>query len=201
MAGTSNLDTFYYFFNVPWSTDAPQMDVTWQWWLPVAQGSFTESTNNPRWKVTFAHSLEKPKMWFSMFSCPTEMNIFCAWINLFGQFFMIFWVNWPSHTQQPQQPSDNNSAGPGSPGATRGCRCRRSTWVSQRCHRSWYAINLPWLWLGMVNIPTIYGDDWGMVYGIVICMNNFDPHMVLWLEMGFPWDDPVAKRSTTKHIP
>ena len=30
------------------------------------------------------------------------------------------------------------------------------------------AINQPWL--GMVNIPpyTTYGDDWGMVYGIVL---------------------------------
>ena len=28
------------------------------------------------------------------------------------------------------------------------------------------AINHPWL--GMVNIPTIYGDDWGMAFGIFI---------------------------------
>ena len=32
---------------------------------------------------------------------------------------------------------------------------------SRRAEGAWLSINHPWL--GMVNIPTIYGDDWGMV--------------------------------------
>ena len=46
----------------------------------------------------------------------------------------------------------------------------RVLWV-YRCHK-------PPIFLGMVNIPTIYGDDWGMAYRCCTHITNRYPLMV-----------------------
>ena len=49
-----------------------------------------------------------------------------------------------------------------------GGSCKYSHNVNELCSYKVYNVGITILnhpWLGMVNIPTIYGDDWGMVYG------------------------------------
>ena len=95
-------------------------------------------------------------------------------------------------------------------GRCRRCRCRRCLVHMENTSRFRYKITknagnvdiamscLPAIFLGMVNIPTIYGDEWGMVY---YCYTNIIEQTKIGIEGTAPSFKQLGKNGKTGMYP